>query len=33
LGREIDEIVYEMGVYPAKSGRLTEEERRVVEGE
>ena len=30
--REIDGLVYELGVYPAVSGRLTEEEVKIVEG-
>jgi hypothetical protein len=33
LDRQIDQAVYELGVYPALGGRLTEEEIKVVEGE
>lgn len=29
--RQIDQAVYELGVYPASGGRLTEEEIKVVE--
>jgi hypothetical protein len=32
LEKEIDAIVYEMGVYPAESMWLTKEEIKVVEG-
>lgn len=30
--KKIDELVYQLGVYPALGGRLTEEEIRIVEG-
>ncbi len=30
--REIDQLVYQLGVYPALGGSLTEEEIKVVEG-